>query len=76
MTNSFIDSWNNRPKDCTCEPPQSSRPSKCKIHCSCMKNGRYIKGSKRIDGQCKICGNFPLYTTFPFPPDAFSTDID
>ena len=59
----FQQCWDNRPAECTCEPMHSSRPSKCPVHCNCMKNGRKIPNSKRIDGQCKICGNWPLFSS-------------
>jgi hypothetical protein len=60
----MYENWENRPIECTCEPPSSSRIVKCPIHCNCMKNGQIIPNSKRIDGQCKICGNWPLYNNF------------
>jgi hypothetical protein len=52
-----------RSSGCICDPLSCSSaiPPKCPVHCSCMKNGRAIPNSKKIDGQCKICGNWPLY---------------
>lgn len=58
----MFDKWEDRPADCKCEPPFSSKISLCPIHCSCMINGQEIPNSKRIDGQCKRCGNWPFYT--------------
>jgi hypothetical protein len=58
-----VEYWNSvKEKGCECKPysSASSVPPTCPIHCSCMKNGREIPNSKKIDGTCKICGNYPL----------------
>jgi len=52
--------WKDRDPQCTCEPPHSSKPSVCAVHCLCMEAGRstYIP---MIDGQCRRCRKYPLY---------------
>jgi hypothetical protein len=49
---------------CTCEPPSSSRPSICAVHCHCMLNGKSLY-DPMIDGRCRRCKNYPRYLYNP-----------
>lgn len=53
--------WNKRPPECKCEPPWSSRPSICPVHCHCMRNGKSLY-DPMIDGRCRRCKNYPIYS--------------